>query len=228
MAPRRNSVLAKKIADLQLRLAPLVPLPTGPPHAAFPRTLLAYHLLTEEQLDSIAHYYHQSTPSVFTHEYPACMNWDKDFFNATARRRASQTAGQARRHSSSSGSGNSKDQTSAHDNWLDMILASLPIAGAMTEGTDRAISPRTAATRRRSSQALAHTRDRRWSLGLSDSERIAIKRRKVGKFIGLVGMDTPIEEIEGRIQMAMERAIRVAREESRRTEEWEFRRKKMA
>ncbi|EMF13803.1 uncharacterized protein SEPMUDRAFT_85001, partial [Sphaerulina musiva SO2202] len=65
MAPstRRNSALAKKIATLQLRLAPLVPLPAGPPHPAFPDTLLAFHLLTEAELDSIAHYYHQSTPS---------------------------------------------------------------------------------------------------------------------------------------------------------------------
>lgn len=80
MAPstRRNSALAKKIATLQLRLQPLVPLPAGPPHPAFPKTLMAFHLLTEDELDSIAHYYHQSTPGVYTRQYPANMNWDPD------------------------------------------------------------------------------------------------------------------------------------------------------
>jgi hypothetical protein len=57
-----NAALTKQIATLQLELAPLVPLPTGPPHPAFPKTLLAFHLLTEDELDSIAHHYHQSTP----------------------------------------------------------------------------------------------------------------------------------------------------------------------
>ncbi|EMC95126.1 hypothetical protein BAUCODRAFT_56154, partial [Baudoinia panamericana UAMH 10762] len=71
--------LLRKIATLQLKLAPLVPLPSGPPHPAFPKTLMAFHLLTEEELDSIAHYYHQSTPGPWSNHYPACMNWDKDF-----------------------------------------------------------------------------------------------------------------------------------------------------
>src|ERR1700742_974945 len=81
MAPltRRNSALVKKIATLQLHLAPLVPLPSGSPHPAFPRTLMGFHLLTEDELDSIAHYYHQSTPGPWSNHYPANMNWDKEF-----------------------------------------------------------------------------------------------------------------------------------------------------
>jgi hypothetical protein len=51
-----NAHLSKKIATLQLELAPLVPLPEGPPHLSFPKTFLAFHLLTEDELDSIAHY----------------------------------------------------------------------------------------------------------------------------------------------------------------------------
>lgn len=64
--------------------------------------------------------------------------------------------------------------------------------------------------------------------GLSDKERIRIKRRKVGKFIGLVGMETPVEEIAGRIQQSFERAVERSREEMRRNEEIMMRRRKMA
>jgi hypothetical protein len=64
--------------------------------------------------------------------------------------------------------------------------------------------------------------------GLSDKDRVRIKRRKVGKFIGLVGMETPAEEIAGRIQASLERAIERSREELRRNEEVMLRRRKMA
>ena len=64
--------------------------------------------------------------------------------------------------------------------------------------------------------------------GLSDEDRIRIKRRKVGKFIGLVGMETPADEIAGRIQAGMDRAIEKSREELRRNEEAMLRRRKMA
>ena len=64
--------------------------------------------------------------------------------------------------------------------------------------------------------------------GLSDKDRIRIKRRKVGKFIGLVGMETPVEEIAGRIQASLERTVERGREELRRNEEVMLRRKKMA
>lgn len=63
---------------------------------------------------------------------------------------------------------------------------------------------------------------------MPDKERIRIKRRKVGKFIGLVGMETPAEEIAGRIQLSMERAIERGRAEMRTNEEVMLRRKKMA
>ncbi|OTA33722.1 hypothetical protein BTJ68_07046 [Hortaea werneckii EXF-2000] len=178
MAPttRRNSALLKKISTLQLKLAPLVPLPSGPPHPDFPKTLMAFHLLTEDQLDSIAHYYHQSTPGPWTHHYPAQMNWDKDF------------------------------------------LAKHPEAAAVA-------SPSTTAIRhsRRLSQV-----EKEFISDLMKTERIRIKRRKVGKFIGLVGMETPAEEIAGRIQASLEAAIETSREELRRNEEVMLRRKKMA
>lgn len=64
--------------------------------------------------------------------------------------------------------------------------------------------------------------------GLTEKERIRIKRRKVGKFIGLVGMETPVEEIAGRIQASLDRAVERSREELRRNEEVMLRRRKAA
>jgi hypothetical protein len=200
MAPltRRNSALARKIATLQLRLAPLVPLPAGPPHPAFPKTLMAFHLLTEEELDSIAHYYHQSTPGLWSNHYPSNMNWDKEF---PAKPSQSPTKA-TRRHSR---------QLSQEDReWVDDIMKTVedlqnPIVQSQSE--EQRPNPYT---------------------GLSDKDRVRIKRRKVGKFIGLVGMETPAEEIAGRIQASLERAIERSREELRRNEEVMLRRRKMA
>jgi len=197
MSPNQKPELATRIAALKMNLAPLVPMPAGDAHPAFPRTLLAYHLLTEDEVDSIAHYHHQSTPGIWTHQYPSCMNWDKDFL-----RRASVNLTQSRRQSQA-------QVQEEVDMWAHFIAESV---------TDDAVA--TSPSGRRSSSA-------RPSTGLTDTERIAIKRRKLGKFIGLVGMDTPIEEIEGVIRASMERAIKLAHEELKRAEEWDLRRKKM-
>jgi hypothetical protein len=66
-----------------------------------------------------------------------------------------------------------------------------------------------------------------FSEGFTEIERIAIKRRKFGKFIGLMDCETPVEEIEGRLRASMKKAVRLAQEELRRAEEWELRRSKM-
>jgi hypothetical protein len=42
---------------------PLISVTTGLPHPQFPRSLLQYHLLTHEQLDSLARWYHQVAPA---------------------------------------------------------------------------------------------------------------------------------------------------------------------
>ncbi|QIW95432.1 hypothetical protein AMS68_000950 [Peltaster fructicola] len=192
MAPstRANPALTRKIATLQLTLAPFVPLPAGVPHPAFPKTLLAFHLLTEDELDSLAHYYHQSTPGPWTHQYPATMNWDKDFLarpsaesiNMSTTRRLSQTE---------------------NDFLTDLMQTVSDLS-----------SPRNAFNRENESDddVVHHTK-------LSDRERIRIKRRKVGKFIGLVGMETPIEEIAGRLQASLDRAVERSRAEMQKTEE---------
>lgn len=219
MAPK-NKALAQKLATLRLPLAPLVPLPDGSPHAAFPRTLLAYHILTEEQLDSIAHYYHQSTPGFWTNQYPECMNWDKAFLNASkeasergrqdALRRLSLPGGSSIAVGSSA-EGGATTEEEWWNNIMDFERASAAACGSVSP---KATSPATVVTPPQS---------RRWSASqMSTQDRVAIKRRKVGKFIGLLGMHTPIEEVEGRIRWYLERAIRVAREESRAVQEREL------
>lgn len=41
--------------------------------------MLDLFLLTEEQLDTLAHYYHQVTPTEQTYQYPQTMNWQLPF-----------------------------------------------------------------------------------------------------------------------------------------------------
>ncbi|KAK4629398.1 hypothetical protein CLAFUW4_08207 [Fulvia fulva] len=206
MAPstRGKEALEKKIATLQLRLAPLVPLPGGlPPHPDFPKTLMAFHLLTEDQLDSIAHYYHQSTPGPFTNNYPANMNWDKEFLARRESRTPTTPSARERRHSK---------QLSQEENiWLEDLMNTVEDLQAPTAKEGEGIA--------NGSNPYA---------GLTEKERIRIKRRKVGKFIGLVGMETPVEEIAGRIQNSLDRAVERSREELRRNEEVMLRRRKMA
>ncbi|MCJ1414360.1 hypothetical protein MMC32_000686 [Xylographa parallela] len=71
--------LATHLTHLRLPLAPLLSITTGAPHPAFPRTLLHFHLLTEAQLDALAHHYHQRTPSRASFLYPAPVvgRWDR-------------------------------------------------------------------------------------------------------------------------------------------------------
>ena len=127
---------------MRLTLAPIYPLPDGPPHPAYPKSLLQYWLLTESQLDSLAAYYHQLSPtSEWRTHYPASMNWDRDFL--------------------------------AQPN-------------------------------------MQMSREERAAC-LPDEDRIAIKRRMFGKFIGLRGCETPLVEIEKRakfLEGKVERALR--------------------
>lgn len=198
MAPstRNNSALARKISTLQLRLAPLVPLPSGPPHPAFPKTLMAFHLLTEDELDSIAHYYHQSTPGPWTNHYPATMNWDKEFF---AKQKPVTSPSQCQ-------------MSEKEDIWLEDLMDTLEdiqTPGPLASQRNEVIVGNPFA-------------------GLLDKARIRIKRRKVGKFIGLVGMETPVEEIAGRIEASLDRAVERSREELRHNEQVMLRRRKLA
>ncbi|KAK3311264.1 uncharacterized protein B0T15DRAFT_68145 [Chaetomium strumarium] len=71
----RNPAFDAKLSQMALQLAPLVQLTTGAVHRDFPRTLLAFWLLTDEQLNELAHFYHQRTPCHWTAQYPCPVTW---------------------------------------------------------------------------------------------------------------------------------------------------------
>jgi hypothetical protein len=74
---RRNPELQAKISQMALPLAPLVRYPTSEIHPFFPSTLLNFWLLTLEQLDELAHFYHQRTPSYYSAQYPCPVTWGR-------------------------------------------------------------------------------------------------------------------------------------------------------
>ena len=71
----KSPELDKKLKQMALPLAPLVQLSTGQIHPAFPNTLLNFWLLTDEQLDQLARFYHQRTPCMWTAHYPCPITW---------------------------------------------------------------------------------------------------------------------------------------------------------
>ncbi|KAF2855433.1 hypothetical protein T440DRAFT_474850 [Plenodomus tracheiphilus IPT5] len=82
MAPStRNPALASKIEQMRLAIAPIVHIETGKPAPDFPHTMLDLFLLTEDQLDALAQYYSQTSPTALTHQYPQTMSWELPFLN---------------------------------------------------------------------------------------------------------------------------------------------------
>ncbi|OBT60036.1 hypothetical protein VE03_10306, partial [Pseudogymnoascus sp. 23342-1-I1] len=63
---------------MRRHLEPFVSVSSGAIHPNFPRTFLHYWLLSESDLDNLAQFYHQVTPSVWTNQYPEKMRWRHD------------------------------------------------------------------------------------------------------------------------------------------------------
>ncbi|PSR82174.1 hypothetical protein BD289DRAFT_344513, partial [Coniella lustricola] len=72
---RNDAALDKKLEQMALPLAPLVQLTSGQIHPAFPTTLLGFWLLTGDQLEELAYFYHQRTPCQWTRHYPCPITW---------------------------------------------------------------------------------------------------------------------------------------------------------
>ncbi|KAJ9609390.1 hypothetical protein H2200_005717 [Cladophialophora chaetospira] len=71
---RARQAYTHSVEHLRSGLVPLISVSTGLPHPQFPTSLLQYHLLTHEQLDSLARWYHQVEPAVEeTFQYPTCI-----------------------------------------------------------------------------------------------------------------------------------------------------------
>ena len=88
--PEPTSLLYRRhLQHLALTLQPLFSITSGTSHPAFPRSILAFHLLTERQLDDLAHFYHQRTPTFHSLEYPAPIiaRWQRDADIEDKRRR---------------------------------------------------------------------------------------------------------------------------------------------
>lgn len=73
----QNPNLQAKMAQMALPLAPLVRITSGEIHPYFPATLLNFWVLTSDQLDELAHFYHQRTPSAMSAHYPCPVVWGK-------------------------------------------------------------------------------------------------------------------------------------------------------
>ncbi|KAI1437548.1 hypothetical protein GGR50DRAFT_45947 [Xylaria sp. CBS 124048] len=82
-----NKAFKQKLQQMALPLAPLVQLTTGEIHPAFPGTLLNFWLLTDSQLEELAHFYHQRTPGRYTLHYPCPINWSSELSLEDKRRK---------------------------------------------------------------------------------------------------------------------------------------------
>lgn len=141
--------LQASVAHLASQLVPLISVRTGQAHPGFPKSLLQYHLLTHDQLDDLARWYHQTIDAGEERwMYPCPIAWDKV--------------------------------------WCDSSSSSTSI----TENVSRR--------------------------QLVDLDT---KRRRWGRFIGLKGCDSPVEEQQESLTERMERewraALRKAEEEQR-------------
>ncbi|KAI4596112.1 hypothetical protein KJ359_005616 [Pestalotiopsis sp. 9143b] len=83
----RSPAFAKKLSEMALPLAPLVQLTTGRVHPSFPSTLLRFWLLTDAELEGLAHFYHQRTPCRWTFHYPCPVAWEAGLALEEKRRR---------------------------------------------------------------------------------------------------------------------------------------------
>lgn len=79
-SPVNMSLFKYKLQNLATRIVPFYRIPDGLPHPYFPRTILHFWLLNEEQLNEIAAYYSQAVPDEFTYMYPTIMKWDQATF----------------------------------------------------------------------------------------------------------------------------------------------------
>ncbi|KAK3048538.1 hypothetical protein LTS18_012929 [Coniosporium uncinatum] len=149
-----------------------------PPHPAFPKTILQFWTLTEDQLDDLAAYYHQSEVGKYTNAYPVSIHWPTEWF---ADRRA--------------------DERFREEEWMYRAVVEAKNKGVEEGKCEKAVPSQTtdeagrpgSLKRKRCAEEEVDGAD---CLVLRKIERLAVKRRKFGKFIGLRGCETPALEAE--------------------------------
>ncbi|KAF2099845.1 hypothetical protein NA57DRAFT_75349 [Rhizodiscina lignyota] len=228
----KRKELKSTIDLLKSRLHPLYPQPIGgAPHPKFPKTIIHWLLLTEDELDSIAHYYGQSTPNKYTNKYPAPMGWDKEFL-AKPDVISPQLMpwdedwlvqfGSGRQDSLNSNS------CASTPNQISSTCAEFSSLTTSEAASETLSSPQS--TFGDHNTGSNHRRHRHPPIvgtampeadppypvtpkALTTKERVCIKRRKLGKFMGLRGCETPVAEMELRVRFLeakLGRAIRGA------------------
>lgn len=83
----RRPELKRKLRDMAIELSPLVQITTGHIHPSFPRKMLQFWLLTDRQLEDMAHFYHQRTPSTWSSHYPCPVTWNSNLSLEEKRRK---------------------------------------------------------------------------------------------------------------------------------------------
>lgn len=127
LLPRPNHTTSlqfrRHVAHLATPLHPLLSVATGKPHPAFPKCLLSYYLLTELQLDELAHFYHQRTPHRLSFAYPAPIirRWTRDAQLSDKRRRFGRFVGLQGCASPGMEAPNSPEQFDI-EKWIDELI----------------------------------------------------------------------------------------------------------
>jgi hypothetical protein len=190
------------------KLHPLFPQPSGPPHPKFPKTILHWLLMTEDELDSFAAYYGQISPNEFTEAYPAPMRWHREWL---AKPETEPPALMPWDDEWLAQHGWNKewrirkvdfyndDNSNNEEPTPKATAAGIASTSSSANSQTHIDSPHPLRQRRqRSTPSASPTTQRSPNLSpyLSAAERIKVKRRKVGKFMGLRGCETPTSEIE--------------------------------
>jgi hypothetical protein len=83
----RKPELKRKLRDMSIQLSPLVQITTGLVHPSFPRKMIQFWLLTDRELEDMAHFYHQRTPSAWSSQYPCPITWNSNLSLEEKRRK---------------------------------------------------------------------------------------------------------------------------------------------
>lgn len=220
----RGSSFYERIGHLRMKLAPMHSLSHTTVHPDFPQTILHFHLLTEEQLDALAQFYDQRSPTDLTKMYPACMNWDQNFM-ATLDDSSIDTSS----ITNASYNGSSLARNDEEVQMETLPLSPKPLSPSTVPIAPSSLSAQPAVTSTPwdgpawaitlpyaiPNEELVHKADAAEkenggdSVGNDEVEmrkrlarkiRVAMKRRMFGKFIGLHGMDTPVQEVSMKLK----------------------------